>query len=154
MKGTYLVHLTCSSLKTAREDLESVVKKLFTPFTETEADEEELRKPRLLWALYFNMRDSSGVSRSSYCDLPSNVYVCSGPDSGLGNEHAVNQAETLFREIFPSEEFCPPPPNPEDIIFDGDDKQPDGPETSNIRANPEPPEEKQDLESPGKHLQD
>jgi hypothetical protein len=100
------------------------------------------------------MRDSSGVSRSSYCDLPSNVYVCSGPDSGLGNEHAVNQAETLFREIFPSEEFCPPPPNPEDIIFDGDDKQPDGPETSNIRANPEPPEEKQDLESPGKHLQD
>ncbi|XP_031246346.1 rab proteins geranylgeranyltransferase component A 2 [Mastomys coucha] len=124
MKDSYLVHLTCLSSKTAREDLEPVVKQLFIPFaeaeTEAEPDKDEFRKPRLLWALYFNMRDSSGVSRSSYCGLPSNVYVCSGPDCGLGNEHAVKQAETLFRELFPSEEFCPPPPNPEDIIFEAE----------------------------------
>ncbi|CAH6789555.1 rab proteins geranylgeranyltransferase component A 2 [Phodopus roborovskii] len=118
MKDSYLVHLTCFSSKTAREDLEPVVQQLFIPFAEV--DKEELGRPRLLWALYFNMRDSSGVSRSSYCGLPSNVYVCSGPDCGLGNEHAVKQAETLFHEIFPSEEFCPPPPNPEDIIFEGE----------------------------------
>lgn len=132
MKDTYLIHLTCSSSKTAREDLESVVNKLFTPYAETEIDKEELTKPRVLWALYFNMRDSSGISRSSYSGLPSNVYVCSGPDCGLGNEHAVMQAETLFQEIFPGEEFCPPPPNPEDIVFDGDDKQPEAPGTNNI----------------------
>ncbi|XP_061265535.1 rab proteins geranylgeranyltransferase component A 1 isoform X3 [Bos javanicus] len=36
MKGSYLVHLTCTSSKTAREDLEPVVQKLFTPYTETE----------------------------------------------------------------------------------------------------------------------
>ncbi|EDL13208.1 rab proteins geranylgeranyltransferase component A 2 [Mus musculus] len=120
MKDSYLVHLTCSSSKTAREDLEPVVKQLFIPEAEAEAGKDELRKPRLLWALYFNMRDSSGVSRSSYCGLPSNVYICSGPDWGLGSEHAVKQAETLFQEIFPSEEFCPPPPNPEDIIFEAE----------------------------------
>ncbi|XP_055990931.1 rab proteins geranylgeranyltransferase component A 2 [Sorex fumeus] len=117
MKGTYLVHLTCSSSKTAKEDLESVVKKLFTPYSETEIDQEEFTKPRVFWALYFNMRDSTGIIRSLYNGLPSNVYVCSGPDCGLGSEHAVKQAETLFQEIFPGEEFCPPPPNPEDIIF-------------------------------------
>ncbi|XP_007940910.1 rab proteins geranylgeranyltransferase component A 2 [Orycteropus afer afer] len=132
MKDTYLVHLTCSSSKTAREDLESVVKKLFTPYAEIEINKEEHSKPRLLWALYFNMRDSSGISRSSYNGLPSNVYVCSGPDCGVGNEHAVKQAETLFREIFPSEEFCPSPPNPEDIILDGNDKQPEVPGTKNV----------------------
>lgn len=33
---TDLVHLTCTSSKTAREDLEPVVQKLFTPYTETE----------------------------------------------------------------------------------------------------------------------
>ncbi|XP_045309063.1 rab proteins geranylgeranyltransferase component A 2 [Leopardus geoffroyi] len=154
MKDTYLVHLTCSSSKTAREDLESVVKKLFTPYTEAATNEEELTKPRLLWALYFNMRDSSGVSRSSYNGLPSNVYVCSGPDCGLGNEHAVKQAETLFREIFPSEEFCPPPPNPEDIIFDGDDKQPEVSGTNNIiMAKLDSSEGSKNLESPGKHLE-
>ncbi|XP_072601132.1 rab proteins geranylgeranyltransferase component A 1 isoform X5 [Vulpes vulpes] len=91
MKGTYLVHLTCTSSKTAREDLEPVVQKLFTPYPETETENEEVEKPRLLWALYFNMRDSSDVSRNSYNDLPSNVYVCSGPDSGLGNDNAVKQ---------------------------------------------------------------
>lgn len=124
MKDTYMVHLTCSYSKTAREDLESLVKKLFTPYAETELDKEELIKLRVLWALYFNMRDSSAISRSSYDGLPSNVYVCSGPDCGLGSGHAVKQAEALFQEIFPNEEFWPPLPNPEDLIFDADDKQP------------------------------
>ncbi|XP_014714407.1 rab proteins geranylgeranyltransferase component A 2 [Equus asinus] len=154
MKDTYLVHLTCSSSKTAREDLESVVRKLFIPYAETETDREGLTKPRLLWALYFNMRDSSGISRSSYNGLPSNVYVCSGPDCGLGNEHAVRQAQTLFQEIFPSEEFCPPPPNPEDIIFDGDDKQPEAPGTTNrIIAKLESSEDCKNLENHENHLQ-
>ncbi|EPQ20698.1 Rab proteins geranylgeranyltransferase component A 2 [Myotis brandtii] len=154
MKDTYLVHLTCSSASTAREDLEPVVQKLFTPYAETEIDEGDPPKPRLLWALYFNMRDSSGVSRSSYHGLPSNVYVCSGPDCGLGNEHAVKLAETLFQQIFPGEDFCPPPPNPEDIIFDGDDKQPEAPGTNTlIVAKLESSEGSQNLDSPGQHLQ-
>lgn len=153
MKDTCLVHLTCSSSKTAREDLEPVVKTLFTPFAETEIDKEELTKPRLLWALYFNMRDSSGVSRSSYRGLPANVYVCSGPDCGLGNEHAVKQAETLFQEIFPGEEFCPPPPNPEDIILGGDDKQPEAPGNNIVMAKLGSSEGSKNLESPGEHLQ-
>lgn len=33
--------------------------------------------------------------------------------------------------MFPSEEFCPPPPNPEDIIYDGDGTQPEDPGFSN-----------------------
>lgn len=37
------------------------------------------------------------------------------------------QAEAIFQEMFPSEEFCPPPPNPEDIIYDGDGTQPEDP---------------------------
>ncbi|KAM8896298.1 rab proteins geranylgeranyltransferase component A 1 [Lycaon pictus] len=148
MKGTYLVHLTCTSSKTAREDLEPVVQKLFTPYTETET-ENEVEKPRLLWALYFNMRDSSDVSRNSYNDLPSNVYVCSGPDSGLGNDNAVKQAETLFQLICPNEDFCPPPPNPEDIITDGDSLQSEASEASVIlEANSETPKESASLGNP------
>ncbi|XP_012880450.1 PREDICTED: rab proteins geranylgeranyltransferase component A 1 [Dipodomys ordii] len=130
MKGTYLVHLTCTSSKTAREDLEPVVQKLFGPYEEPELEHEEIEKPRILWALYFNMRDSSDISRNCYNDLPSNVYVCSGPDCGLGNDKAVKQAETLFQQICPNEDFCPPPPNPEDIILDGDSLQPEASESS------------------------
>ncbi|XP_032612112.1 rab proteins geranylgeranyltransferase component A 1 [Hylobates moloch] len=134
----YLVHLTCTSSKTAREDLEPVVQKLFIPYTEMEIENEQVEKPRILWALYFNMRDSSDISRSCYNDLPSNVYVCSGPDCGLGNDNAVKQAETLFQEICPNEDFCPPPPNPEDIVLDGDSLQPEASESSAIpEANSE-----------------
>lgn len=149
MKGTYLVHLTCMSSKTAREDLERVVQKLFTPYTEIEAENEQVEKPRLLWALYFNMRDSSDISRDCYNDLPSNVYVCSGPDSGLGNDNAVKQAETLFQQICPNEDFCPAPPNPEDIVLDGDSSQQEVPESSvTPETNSETPKESTVLGNP------
>uniref|UniRef100_A0A8C6GH56 Rab proteins geranylgeranyltransferase component A n=1 Tax=Mus spicilegus TaxID=10103 RepID=A0A8C6GH56_MUSSI len=142
MKGTYLVHLTCMSSKTAREDLERVVQKLFTPYTEIEAENEQVEKPRILWALYFNMRDSSDISRDCYNDLPSNVYVCSGPDCNLGNDNAVQQAETVFQQICPNEDFCPAPPNPEDIILDGDSSQQEVSESSVIpETNSETPKE-------------
>ncbi|XP_012371821.1 rab proteins geranylgeranyltransferase component A 1 [Octodon degus] len=130
MKGTYLVHLTCTSCQTAREDLEPVVQKLFIPYTEMEIENEDVEKPRILWALYFNMRDSSGVSRNCYINLPPNVYVCSGPDCGLGNDNAVKQAEALFQQIFPNEDFCPPPPNPEDVVIDEDSSHPEALESS------------------------
>lgn len=32
----------------------------------------------------------------------------------------VFQAESIFSTILPDEDFCPPAPNPEDIIYDGD----------------------------------
>uniref|UniRef100_A0A8C5KIT9 Rab proteins geranylgeranyltransferase component A n=1 Tax=Jaculus jaculus TaxID=51337 RepID=A0A8C5KIT9_JACJA len=145
MKGTYLVHLTCTSSKTAREDLEPVVQKLFTPNSETEIENEEVEKPRILWALYFNMRDSSDISRDCYRDLPSNIYVCSGPDCGIGNDNAVKQAEAIFQQICPNEDFCPPPPNPEDIVLDGDNSQP---EASESIVTPENPTENASLGSP------
>ncbi|KAK6480435.1 rab proteins geranylgeranyltransferase component A 2-like [Huso huso] len=121
MQGTYLVHLTCPSSGTAKEDLSLVVSRLFSE--NVDADEKDadsgVEKPSVLWALYFNMRDSSVAERSSY-NLPSNVYVCSGPDSTLGSDHSIKQAESIFGQLFPDEEFCPPAPNPEDIIYDGD----------------------------------
>lgn len=64
-------------------------------------ENEHVEKPRILWALYFNMRDSSDISRDCYNDLPSNVYVCSGPDSGLGNDNAVKQVSNCcFSVLF------------------------------------------------------
>lgn len=85
-------------------------------FSFSEPENEELEKPRVLWAVYFNMRDSSGVEKSSYAGLPSNVYVCSGPDSALGNDCAVKQVgqnrswlqNFNFKDISPIEPglFC------------------------------------------------
>ncbi|KAJ8405803.1 hypothetical protein AAFF_G00312400 [Aldrovandia affinis] len=126
MPGTYLVHLTCPSSGTAQEDLAPVVSRLFTePTSAEEQGEVGSEKPTLLWVLYFNMRDSSGVDKSSY-SLPSNVYLCTGPDPALGSEHAITLAETVFQQLLPDEEFCPPAPNPEDIVYDGEVPQGEG----------------------------
>ncbi|XP_075692723.1 rab proteins geranylgeranyltransferase component A 1 isoform X2 [Rhinoderma darwinii] len=134
MKNTYLVHLTCPSTKTtAREDLETVIKNLFTLDPEEDRGAEQ-EKPQVLWLLYFNMRDSSGVERQSYTGLPSNVYVCGGPDTCLGYDGAIQQAENIFGQMYPGEEFCPPAPNPEDIIYDRDPAQQD-PEEPNPLVN-------------------
>ncbi|XP_041808306.1 rab proteins geranylgeranyltransferase component A 1 [Chelmon rostratus] len=115
MPGTYLVHLTCQSIGSAYEDLSPLVTRMFR----TPESHNEETSPSVLWCLYFNMADGSGLEVEGH-DLPSNVHVCSGPDGGLGHEHAIRQAESIFQKILPEEDFCPPAPNPEDIIYDGD----------------------------------
>lgn len=117
--GTYLVHLTCRSVGSAYEDLSPVVTRMFC----TAECQDQENRPAVLWCLYFNMADGSGVEPEGH-DLPSNVYVCSGPDGALGHEHAIKQAESIFLKILPEEEFCPPAPNPEDIIYDGENTSP------------------------------
>lgn len=61
--------------------------------------EEESRGPTVLWALYFNMRDTSAVDRSSY-DLPSNVHVCASPDTALGSDHSIKLVSDNVPGIF------------------------------------------------------
>uniref|UniRef100_A0A673BSX5 Rab proteins geranylgeranyltransferase component A n=1 Tax=Sphaeramia orbicularis TaxID=375764 RepID=A0A673BSX5_9TELE len=115
MPGTYLVHLTCQSVGSAYEDLSPLVTRMF--HTTESSDQEE--RPSVLWCLYFNMVDGSGLEVEGH-DLPSNMYLCSGPDGALGHDHTIKQAELIFQKILPEEDFCPPAPNPEDIIYDGE----------------------------------
>ncbi|TNM84396.1 hypothetical protein fugu_008574 [Takifugu bimaculatus] len=110
-----LVHLTCQSSGSAYEDLSPLVSRIFC--TPDSPDQENC--PSVLWCLYFNITDGSGLETEGH-DLPSNVYMCSGPDGGLSHENAIKQAEAIFSKILPDEDFCPPAPNPEDIIYDGD----------------------------------
>ncbi|KAL7844736.1 hypothetical protein SRHO_G00232750 [Serrasalmus rhombeus] len=130
MPGTYLVHLTCSSSGSAREDLAPVISRLFhvpsCPGEEPAQGSEEIEKPTALWVMYFNMRDTSSLDSSCY-SLPSNVHVCTGPDASLGHDYSIKLAESVFHQLLPDEEFCPPAPNPEDIIYDGNGAQGEGP---------------------------
>ncbi|TRY59391.1 hypothetical protein DNTS_004301 [Danionella cerebrum] len=129
MPGTFLVHLTSSSCGTAQEDLTPIVSQLFhvpaISGEEPSEGSEETSKPAVLWIMYFNMTDTSALDSSSYF-LPSNVHVCTGPDASLGSDYSIQLAESVFRDLLPEEDFCPPAPNPEDIIYDGDAPQAEG----------------------------
>ncbi|XP_047463527.1 rab proteins geranylgeranyltransferase component A 1 [Mugil cephalus] len=119
--GTYLVHLTCPSVGSAHEDLSPLVTRIFS---KPESHDQGPNRPSVLWCLYFNMVDGSGLEDGGH-NLPSNVYVCSGPDGRVGHEQAVRQAEFVFNQIVPDQDFCPPAPNPEDILY-GDSTGEDG----------------------------
>ncbi|XP_033834380.1 rab proteins geranylgeranyltransferase component A 1 [Periophthalmus magnuspinnatus] len=118
INGTYLVHLTCASTGSAHHDLFPVVTSLFrTP------ESPDHSGPSVLWSLYFNMAASSEVEGQ---ELPINVHMGSAPDSALGHDVTIAQAEKIFQKIVPDEEFCPPAPNPEDIIYDLESGGPEG----------------------------
>uniref|UniRef100_A0AAQ5Y0I7 RAE1/2 domain-containing protein n=1 Tax=Amphiprion ocellaris TaxID=80972 RepID=A0AAQ5Y0I7_AMPOC len=104
-------------------------------------------RPSVLWCLYFNMADGWGVEPEGH-DLPSNVFLCSGPDAALGHDHAVRQAESIFQKILPEEDFCPPAPNPEDIIYDGDNS------SSSTAGGLEEPEEERQEEPEEEHQEE
>uniref|UniRef100_A0A3B3DAD5 Rab proteins geranylgeranyltransferase component A n=1 Tax=Oryzias melastigma TaxID=30732 RepID=A0A3B3DAD5_ORYME len=134
MPGTYLVHLTCQSVSSAFDDLSQLVTRMFNtpesqePGTSTHSG----GRPAVLWSLYFNMVDGT-VPRVEGQGLPSNVHVCSGPEGSLDHEQNIKQAELIFQKIVPDEEFCPPAPNPEDIIYDGEGPTPSAEEQDSVK---------------------
>lgn len=63
------------------------------------------------------------------------------------------QAELIFNRILPNEDFCPPAPNPEDIIYDGDgattgeeENQEENQEEKNPEKNQEETQEEENQE--------
>uniref|UniRef100_A0A673BNH9 Rab proteins geranylgeranyltransferase component A n=1 Tax=Sphaeramia orbicularis TaxID=375764 RepID=A0A673BNH9_9TELE len=155
MPGTYLVHLTCQSVGSAYEDLSPLVTRMFHT---TESSDQGNERPSVLWCLYFNMVDGSGLEVEGH-DLPSNMYLCSGPDGALGHDHTIKQAELIFQKILPEEDFCPPAPNPEDIIYDGENgngNSAEGEELKDdeLKDDEEPKEQEEELTEQEKEIKD
>ncbi|CAH0392848.1 unnamed protein product [Bemisia tabaci] len=151
----YVVHMTCKQEVSAQEDLLPIVSNLFNPYTleddeksadaAVEGDSAEISenwKPRLLWALYYNVLDTSPQFFSP--SVPANVHLCSGPDGDLDFDASVNQAKSIFSRICPEEEFLPRAPDPEEIVLeDAEPAEEEKPEessekeTTNETANQE-----------------
>ncbi|XP_042231029.1 rab proteins geranylgeranyltransferase component A-like [Homarus americanus] len=112
-KDLYCVHMTCQGYD-AEEDLKIAVQRLFGCGATSQ--------PTVLMSLYFNLVDLSA------CDLvsgaPTNVYLCSGPDTELDYDFAIDQAKNVFTRMFPEEEFLPRAPDPDEIVFDNAGAEP------------------------------
>ncbi|CAH3991439.1 rab proteins geranylgeranyltransferase component A 1 [Pieris brassicae] len=112
-KGLFVVYLITSKVTDAENDLMPYAQRIF----DMNADQSETtEKPKCLWSVFYNVRDTSAPVAS----LVDNVHVCSGPDSGLDFDRAVEQAEQIFKKICPGEEFLPRAPDPEEIVFEDD----------------------------------
>uniref|UniRef100_A0A8C4QHV8 Rab proteins geranylgeranyltransferase component A n=1 Tax=Eptatretus burgeri TaxID=7764 RepID=A0A8C4QHV8_EPTBU len=111
--NTYLVHVTCPSSGSPWDDLAPIISPLFHFENEPES---EPSRPHVIMATYFSMSGSMG-DVDAYQDLPLNLLLCRRPDSKLDFGAAVEKAKVLFQRMYPEEDFCPPAPEPEDIIY-------------------------------------
>ncbi|KAK3099926.1 hypothetical protein FSP39_011899 [Pinctada imbricata] len=112
-QGLYVVHLTKEiplSHSNPEEALKYAVSSLFA-----EEGEHSSEKPSILWSLYFTQTfcDNSVPSDSK----PDNVIITSGPGVERDLDNTVTEAQGIFENLMPEEEFLPRPPNPEDIIY-------------------------------------
>ncbi|KAJ1521318.1 hypothetical protein ONE63_002994 [Megalurothrips usitatus] len=159
-KGLFVLHMTCKQNKSAREDLQEIAGFLLmqddvnpsdydittdTQSTQTSGQESSSTaseggsggddtatvrtKPQVLWSMYFNCAETSKSLLNA--NVPQNLHLCSGPDLELDFEFAVQQAERLFKTMYPDLEFLPRAPDPEEIIIEGD--TPDSPEVGNCQ---------------------
>ncbi|XP_034245153.1 rab proteins geranylgeranyltransferase component A 1 [Thrips palmi] len=149
-QGLFMVHMTCKQSKSAKEDLQEIASFLLTQedvspsdydistdnrSTQTSGQDPHHHhsegasgsgdeaatvrtKPQVLWSMYFNCLETSKNSYSP--NAPENVHLCSGPDLELDFEFSVQQAERLFKKMYPDLEFLPRAPDPEEIVIEGD----------------------------------
>lgn len=92
--------------------------------TKASEDKPAALKPQVLWSLYFNCPETSECDLSA--NVPSNVFLCSGPDLDLDFEFSVKQAKEIFTKMYPENEFLPRAPDPEEIVLEGEEGCPEG----------------------------
>lgn len=105
--------------KTAQQDLQSIAMKLFNVPASPDSNQDG---PILLRSLYYNIQSWLVVdSTGTHSTLPGNVTVTSDPDPSISYEACINEAKTIFHEMYPSEEFLPKIPDPEDIVYEDEE---------------------------------
>ncbi|KAL3188438.1 hypothetical protein MRX96_003417 [Rhipicephalus microplus] len=111
--GLYVVHLTCPSVQeTAEQDLVPTVQMLF----DTSREGEDKSKPKALYILYFNVEDTTQAPLNENC--PPGLILVSSPGPYLDYEHPVIEARKVFHRMYPTEEFLPRAPDPEEILLE------------------------------------
>ncbi|XP_060532290.1 rab proteins geranylgeranyltransferase component A 1 isoform X2 [Cylas formicarius] len=113
-KNLFLVHLIAKQEVNPQDDFKHIVQNLFT----NEVNEENLKakcKPQILWSCYFSLPNTCNLDLKAHnCK---NVYVCGGPDLDLDYDLSMETAKSIFKKIYPEDEFLPRAPDPEEIIF-------------------------------------
>lgn len=105
--GLFLIYMSCTSKRTsAKDDLLPSCAYLFP-------GEEDSPGAHVLWSCFFNKRSPQKISCTK-----KHVYAFSGPSAGVDYELHVNEAKSLFHDLFPEDRFLPQAPNAEDIVID------------------------------------
>jgi hypothetical protein len=111
--------------RTAQEDIEPIVSAFTTNPSDDPIEAFAAGIPNIFYVAYF-----SHVQRKIRKDviLPSNLTIVNDIDFDIGADSFFSSAQRIFEELCPGEEFIPIVPNPEDIIWGGEDGEAAGAE--------------------------
>lgn len=85
-----IVYVYTKGQKTPEEDLKHCAEKLFN-FNNNQGS----KKPNVLYSAYFSIPDTTKVDLAQKC-LPSNVFLCPGPDMDLDSDFTIKKVFNLF----------------------------------------------------------
>ncbi|KAK9870755.1 hypothetical protein WA026_009716 [Henosepilachna vigintioctopunctata] len=94
-KNLFLVHITTKGSDDPKEDLRECIESLFP----VEAGSETSEKPKILWSSYFSIPDTNELNLNSF--VPSNVFLCPGPDSDLDYDLSLKKVRIHIFESIP-----------------------------------------------------
>jgi hypothetical protein len=96
-----------------------------SPKQETATKTTPNQPPKILFSYFYSHLDSTSMIARNLdtSSLPSNLSIVGGSRAEVDFDYHVSEAERIFRTICPNDEFMPRPPDPEDIIFDGEEKK-------------------------------
>lgn len=108
--GTDLIHITCKASGTSpTQDIHPFERQLF----------DDANENTILWSMYFNIPQC--MKCQHFTDKNSaNIHIACGPFFELDYDESIQQAKSMFNEIYPNDEFLPRAPDPEEIIIEGD----------------------------------
>uniref|UniRef100_T1GGU2 Uncharacterized protein n=1 Tax=Megaselia scalaris TaxID=36166 RepID=T1GGU2_MEGSC len=106
-KGLYLIHVTTKLENSPEEDLKVFKEKLFN----------ENVKP--IYSAYFNLPPcflcQGNVINSEH------IFECCGSFFELDYDKSMDNAESVFKKLYPDVDFLPRAPDPEEIIIEDED---------------------------------
>lgn len=106
-KGLYLIHITTKSLTNPLEDLKDYVEKLFS------------LNHQPLYTAYFTLPSCNSCQGKVLSS--ENMFECCGNFFGLDYDESIENAEVVFKKLYPEEEFLPRAPDPEEIVTENED---------------------------------
>lgn len=150
-KEIYLIHATTTAItKNPEEDLKPYIAQILTndysrPPKTVEEDEgdagegnvqQENTTSTILYEAYFNIPSCLTCAENANVSLPEGVHLVCGPYNELDYDQTIQQAKTMFREIYPDEDFLPRAPDPEEIIIGEEEPVPE--QVDSVTVNNEP----------------
>ncbi|XP_052888576.1 rab proteins geranylgeranyltransferase component A [Anopheles moucheti] len=136
-KNIYLIHVTTTAVtQNPAEDLKPYIAQILSNVSgasETAEKSEEQKKEvqdentisTILYEAYFNIPSCLVCDENAHVSLPAGIRLVCGPYHELDYDQSIQQAKTMFSEIYPEEDFLPRAPDPEEIIIGEEEPVPE-----------------------------